>query len=190
MKVYDIISEEQSVQEAPVSGIAQAGRKMAAKGLSKVGAKGKAGEIATKYDVGQEANRLKQELKKFMAGAEIKRGELEVRDFVNFLQNAGFEKKQITDIIRKHAPKEFEQATLVASKYSEISEAIDKRVIDKVIRDIVRLGFKKQAGGKKVRSKYATTKQSKNTASGKANKEELRKAAEMLKNAGYKISKN
>lgn len=191
MKVYDIISEDGPVQEAPVSGVAQAGRKMAAKGLAKVGAKGKAGEIATKYDVGEEANRLKQELKKFMAGSSIKRGELEVRDFVSFLQNAGFEKKQITDTIRKHAPKEFEQATLVASKYAEISEAIDKRVIDKVIKDLVQLGFKKQAGGKQARSKYATAKQNKKTGtSKKASKEELKKAAEVLKKAGYEVSKN
>jgi len=188
MKVYDIIAEETDVAEAPVGAIKQAGRKLAAKGLSKIGMKGKAGQIATKVDVGDEANRVKQELQQYMAGSGIKKGELSVNDFINFLKNVGFSQQEITKTIRKHAPKQQQdaKATLVASEFDEIHEAIDMRVADKVIRDLVQIGFKAQAGGKQARSKYATQKTGKKA---KPSKQELAQMVNALKQAGYKVSK-
>jgi len=189
MKVYEIISEDKEVAEAPTGALGQFGKKVAAKGLAKVGMKGKAGQIAATVDVGDEANRIKKEMQQWMSGSGIKKNELQVRDFVNFLANAGFAKKEITDAIRKNADKETKDklATLVASKYSEITEAIDMRTADRVIKDLVQKGFKKQAGGKQARSKYAT--QAGGDKKAGSGEEDLKKAADMLKKAGYNISK-
>lgn len=185
---------DEIINEAPVSRVGQTLRKAGAKGLAKIGMKGKAGQIAAKVDVGDEANRIKSEMQQWMSGSGIKKNELQVRDFLNFLVNAGFGKKEAIETIKKHVPADAkdQMATLVASKYAEITEAIDMRVVDKVIRDLVQKGFKKQAGGKQARSKYATqpaAKKSGATANKKQNKQELEKAAAMLRKSGYTVSR-
>jgi len=190
MRVYDIISEDKEVAEAPVSRTKQFAKKLGAKGLAKIpGAKGLAKGVAAEVDVGDEANRIKSELQQWMRGSGIKKRELQVRDFLNFLVNAGFGKKEAIEVIKKHAPADEKDqvATLTASQYSEITEAIDMRVVDKVLKDLVQKGFKKQAGGKQARSKYATQAGGKKKAG--SSEEELKKAADMLKKAGYNISK-
>lgn len=193
MKIDEIINET-PVEEAPVSRTGQALRKAGAKGLSKIGMKGKAGQMAAKVDVGNEANRIKNELQQWMAGSGIKKNNLQVRDFLNFLVNAGFGKKEAIEVLKKHVPADEKKqlATLVASKYEEIAEAIDMRVVDKVIKDLAQLGFKKQAGGKQARSKYATQSAAGKTSTAKGNtqdNQELKKAADTLKKAGYTVSR-
>lgn len=192
MRIDEIVSET-PVVEAPVSRVGQTLRKAGAKGLAKIGMKGKAGQIAAKVDVGDEANRIKSELQQWMSGSGIKKKELQVRDFLNFLVNAGFSKKEAIETIKKHAPADAndQMATLVASQHQEVTEAIDMRVVDKVIRDLVQKGFKKQAGGKQARSKYATqpaTGKSSTIKGKKQNKQELKKAADILRKAGYTVS--
>ena len=160
MKLNEFLNESDidDIAEAPAGMVGQMARKAGAKVLNKIGMKGKAGELATKANVGDEANRIKQELRQFMAGSGIKKGGLEVNDFLAFLANAGFDKNTAMKVIRKHVPKkkpEPNPATLVASVDNEVNEAIAPQIIDKVIMDLVTLGFKKQAGGKQVRSKYA-----------------------------------
>lgn len=190
MKVNEIVAESKDIDEAPVGALRQAGRKMAARGLAKIGMKGKAGQIATRVDVGDEANRIKRELQNWLSGSGIKPNELEVNDFVNFLQNVGFSRKEITKTIRKHAPKQQQDdlTTLTASQYSEISEAVDKRVVDKVIRDLVQIGFKAQAGGKQARSKYATQRGLQKK-SGKKQDQNIQNMINQLRQAGYKVSR-
>ena len=193
MKMNEFLNESDidDIEEAPAGALGQMARKAGAKVLGKIGMKGKAGELATKANVGDEANRLKQELNQYMAGSGIKKGELEVNDFLAFLGNAGFDKKTAMQVIRKYHKKtkpEPSPATLVASiEESVIAEAIPKQTIDKVIMDLVKLGFKKQAGGKQARSKYAINKPGAKQAP-KANAN-VTNAMKILKKAGYTVSK-
>jgi hypothetical protein len=186
MKLNEFLNESDinDIEEAPAGMIGQMARKAGAKVLNKIGMKGKAGELATKANVGAEANRIKQELNQFMAGSGIKKGQLEVNDFLAFLGNAGFDKKTAMGVIRKYHKKtkpEPNPATLVASVDNDLNEAIPPATIDKVIMDLIKLGFKKQAGGKQARSKYAIN----NKADGNA----VKQAMQTLKKAGYKVSK-
>ena len=193
MKMNEFLNESDinDIEEAPAGALGQMARKAGAKVLGKIGMKGKAGELATKANVGDEANRLKQELNQYMAGSGIKKGQLEVNDFLAFLGNAGFDKKTAMQVIRKYHKKtkpEPSPATLVASiEETVIAEAIPKQTIDKVIMDLVKLGFKKQAGGKQARSKYAINKPGAKQAP-KANAN-VTNAMKILKKAGYTVSK-
>lgn len=195
MKFNEFLNESEvnEITEAPAGAIGQMARKAGAKVLNKIGMKGKAGELATKANVGAEANRVKQELNQFMAGSGIKKGQLEVNDFLAFLGNAGFDKKTAMQVIRKYHKKQTPNnpeanATLVASmEESVIAEAIPKQTIDKVIMDLITLGFKKQAGGKQARSKYAINKPGAKKAP--AANADVANAMKILKKAGYNVSK-
>lgn len=159
MKINDLINEN-DLDEAPAGAIGQAARKIGSAVAGKLGMQNAAGKMSTKADVGDEANRVKRELGQFMAGSGIKKGELELNDFIKFLGNAGFQKQLVTQIVRKHVPKKAPPApapdTLTASLENDVMEAVAPQVIDKVIMDLVRQGFKQQAGGQQQRSKYAT----------------------------------
>mgnify|MGYP001068891641 CR=1 FL=1 len=199
MKVYEILSESDidNIDEAPAGFIGQTARKLGAKALNKIGMKGTAANMATKANVGDEANRIRQELDQYMAGSGIKKGQLEVNDFLAFLANAGFDKKTSMNAIRKYHKKNKAdpiQTTLVASiEESVISEAIPNQTIDKVIMDLVKLGFKKQAGGKQARSKYAITqpgaKKSTAKAGAKSVSDAEKQAIDLLKKAGYNVTR-
>ena len=159
MKINDILVENE-IDEAPAGMVGQAARKVGAKVAGKLGMKGVAGNLATKANVGDEANRVKRELGQFMAGSGIKKGELELNDFIKFLGNAGFQKELVAKVVRKHVPKKAPPApapdTLTAGLDNDVMEAVAPQVIDKVIMDLVRQGFKQQAGSQQARSKYAT----------------------------------
>lgn len=159
MKINDILIEN-DIEEAPAGMIGQAARKVGAKVAGKLGMSGVAGNLATKANVGDEANRIKKELNQYMAGSGIKKGELELNDFIKFLGNAGFQKELVAKVVRKHVPKKAPPApapdTLTAGMDNNVMEAIAPQVVDKVIMDLVRQGFKQQAGAKQDRSKYAT----------------------------------
>ena len=167
--------------------------------------KGTAANMATKANVGDEANRIKQELNQWLTGSGIKKDQLEVNDFLAFLANAGFDKKNAMAAIRKYHKKKTPdpiQTTLTASiEESVIAEAIPPATIDKVIMDLVQLGFKKQAGGKQARSKYAITpaagdkKPTAKTSATSAKTDKLPTSAELtaardlLQKAGYNVTK-
>lgn len=187
MKINEILIENE-IDEAPAGMIGQAARKIGSKVAGKLGMKGAAGNLATKANVGDEANRIKRELGQFMAGSGIKKGQLELNDFIAFLGNVGFDKKTVAQVVRKHAPKKAPPApapdTLTAGLDNDVMEAVAPQVIDKVIMDLVTLGFKKQAGGKQVRSKYAMT-----APADAADADAVKAAIDTVKQAGYKVSK-
>jgi len=154
MKLNEFLNESDidDIQEAPAGLVRQMARKAGAKVAGKLGMKTTAGKLATKANVGDEANRIKRELEQWMAGSGIKKGQLELNDLIAFLGNAGFDKKNVVQVARKHAPKAQapdSTATLVASIENEsVMEAVSPQIVDKIIADLVQLGFKKQAGGK------------------------------------------
>lgn len=199
MKINEIMSESKKneINEAPAGALGQIAKKAGSKIAGKLGMKGTAANLATKANVGAEANRIKQELGQFMAGSGIKKGQLELNDFIAFLNNAGFDKKTVTQVMRKYVkkPKPAEPLdTLTASLDNTISEAVTPQIVDKVIMDLVKLGFKKQAGGKQVRSKYAMTPNkatAKKTtpAASKAAGADVKNAMNVLRKAGYEVTK-
>lgn len=137
MKIDEIINET-PVEEAPVSGIRQLGRKAASYGLSKVGAKGAARVKGRQIDVDGEANRIKDDLKTTIKGAGERMKDLDVNYFKNFLGQAGFDDEDISAAINKFAPK----------------GELDNKSIDKSILALVRKASKQQASTQ--RSKFAT----------------------------------
>jgi hypothetical protein len=197
MKFNEFLEESEidDIQEAPAGAFTQMARKAGSKIASKVGLKGVAGNLATKANVGDEANRVKQELAQWMAGSGIKKGQLELNDLIAFLGNAGFDKKAVATVARKYVPKTSPNTapdTLTASLESSITEAVDNALVDKIIADLVQMGFKKQAGGKQARSKYALTPEPKSAGAAPTagtTDPKLAAAIKQLQQAGYKVSK-
>jgi len=161
MKINDLLNEN-DLDEAPAGALGQAARKIGSAVADKLGMQNAAGKMATKADVGDEANRIKRELNQFMSGAGIKKNQLELNDLVDFLQKAGFDKNSVVQTVRKIVPKKPvatpkpNPATLTASLDNSVTEAVAPQVIDKVIMSLVQQGFKQQAPGQQQRSKYAT----------------------------------
>lgn len=82
MKIYDIISESNDLDEAPASWVGQKLRGLGAKMGSKTSATTKA--------TGDEANELKRELKAWMAGSRIGKGQLTADDLETYLDQKGY----------------------------------------------------------------------------------------------------
>ena len=139
MKVLEIINED-NTNEAPVSGLRQLGRKAAAYGMQKVGAKGSAKAKGRQVDVDAEANRIKDDLTTTIKGAGEKIKDLDTGYLKNFLGQVGFEDKDIDTAIQKYAPQ------------GELSN----KAVDQIILGLTRNASKQTAGVK--RSKFATRK--------------------------------
>jgi hypothetical protein len=82
MKVSQIISEDTSIQEDPMGLLGRA--------VNRVGKYFGSAASAGRLDVGKEANRLSADLKKWMAGSGIKRGQLTADDLEQFLKSSGY----------------------------------------------------------------------------------------------------
>lgn len=82
MKIYDIISETSDLDEAPAGWIRQKARGLGAKMGSKT--------AATTLATGNEANELKKELKAWMAGSQIPKGQLTADDLETYLDQKGY----------------------------------------------------------------------------------------------------
>ncbi len=82
MKISDIISESTDLDEAPAGWLRQKARGLGARLGSKTAATTKA--------TGDEANELKRELKAWMAGSQIAKGQLTVDDLETYLKQKGY----------------------------------------------------------------------------------------------------
>jgi hypothetical protein len=82
MKIYDIISESTDLDEAPASWVGQKLRGLGAKMGSRT--------AATTRATGDEANELKRELKAWMAGSRIGKGQLTADDLETYLDQKGY----------------------------------------------------------------------------------------------------
>lgn len=199
MKLNEFLKESDihELNEAPAGFIRQGARKLGSKAAGAVGLQGVSGNLAAKAEVGDEANRIKRELNKYMAGSGLKRGQLQINDFIAFLQKVGFDKNTIVQTIRKHAG----DRALNASLEYNISEAVSPQLIDKVIMDLIQLGYRKKGAGKQVRSKYAmpkakTKKSAKKAVTKKSTaqavnsqQDSLQAAIDKVKLAGYNVTK-
>ena len=138
MKIYEVISEEENIQEAPVGRLRQLGRKAASYGYSKIGARGAARAKGRQIDVDTEANRIKDDLTTTIKGAGEKMKDVTIDYFENFLTQVGFDDKDINAAIRKFAP----------------DQQLNNKSIDKIILALTRQASKQHASTQ--RSKFAT----------------------------------
>lgn len=82
MKIYDIISESNDLNEAPANWVGQK--------LRGLGAKMGSRSAATTKATGDEANELKKELKAWMDGSRIGKGQLTADDLETYLDQKGY----------------------------------------------------------------------------------------------------
>lgn len=177
MKIYDIISESSGVNEAPLG--------LGSKVLNKIGSKipGSIGAASqAKLDVGGEANRLKKDLARFMAGSGIPKGQLSVDMFVDFLDQVGLPSSQVSAQL---------QADRAASGTDENSPLTNPEV-DALLMKATQSGFGKQ-GMKSRKSKYAAPEVPKMPPMGGGRTgsvpPDVQNAIDKLKQAGYSVTK-
>jgi hypothetical protein len=116
MRVQDIIVNETDIAEAPAGMLGQIGRKIGAKALGAVGAKGKAAELTGKAEVGDEANQLKTALRGYAGKAGINIKELQGPQLAAFLKSKGYPNMHLKDVQGIMTPKQIDQAVMQAAQ--------------------------------------------------------------------------
>jgi hypothetical protein len=137
MKIHQIISEDQTVDEAPSGGISRLGQKV----MSKLGSK----SAQAKLDVGDDANQMKKDLAVWMSGSGLKKGQLSVADFKNFLGQKGLPSDQVDNL--------FSQMRQNPDGTSRVGGMSNKE-IDSILHKAVQQGFKSR-GASGTKSRYA-----------------------------------
>jgi hypothetical protein len=139
MKVHQIISENSDIEEAPMGILSKLGNKVASK------IPGLRGGANAKLDVGNDANEMKNDLKIWMAGSGIKKGQLSVDDFKNFLTQKGLPTDKVDNMfsqMRQNPNGSFRTG------------GMSNKEVDAVLHKVVQLGFKDQGAGSR-RSRFA-----------------------------------
>lgn len=174
MKVYDVISESYEVDEAPQGFGSKILNKIGSKIPGEIGARAKGN-----LDVGGEANRLKKELARFMAGSGVGKGQLSVDAFVDFLDQVGLPTNQVASQL---------QADRAASGTDENSPLTNPEV-DMLLMKATQGGFSKQ-GMKSKKSKFAAPDVPKMPPMGGGRvAPDVQDAMDKLKAAGYTVTK-
>jgi len=135
MKVTQIVAEstKKPVSEAPVSGLAQFGKKVLAKTAAKVGAKNFASGVAGNVDTGAEANELRKAWQNHQGSIGGKMGANDPAEFKQWLLNNGFKGKDA--VIDK------------AMTDNKITGPFGKGPLDKALLQIVQNSKKASAQG-------------------------------------------
>jgi hypothetical protein len=112
MRIYDIVSEKQEVDEAPAGMIGQGLKRVGAKLAGAVGMKGTAAGLTGKADTGKEANQLMVDLKGYLGrtGGNLK--QLDAGNLSNFLQQKGYPTSGLQGVSGVMTPKQIDQALL------------------------------------------------------------------------------
>ena len=116
MRVQDIIVNETDIDEAPAGMLGQIGRKLGAKALGAIGAKGKAAELTGKAEVGDEANQLKTALRGYAGKAGINIKQLQGPQLAAFLKSKGYPNMHLKDVQGIMTPKQIDQAVMQAAQ--------------------------------------------------------------------------
>ena len=116
MRVYDIIAENQDLDEAPAGALAQMGRKIGAKALGAIGFKGKAAELTGKAEVGDEANQLKIALRQYAGKAGINVKQMQGPQLAAFLKSKGYPNMHLKGVQGIMTPKQIDQAIMQAAQ--------------------------------------------------------------------------
>jgi len=115
MRVQDIIAEKE-IDEAPAGMLGQIGRKIGAKALGAIGAKGKAAELTGKAEVGDEANQLKTALRGYAGKAGINIKQMQGPQLAAFLKSKGYPNMHLKDVQGIMTPKQIDQAVMQAAQ--------------------------------------------------------------------------
>jgi len=115
MNIHEIISEEK-IEEAPAGMLKQMGRKIGAKALGAIGAKGKAAELGGAAEVGDEANELKTAFRGYLGktGGNIK--QVEGPQLAAFLKSKGYPNMHLKGVQGIMTPKQIDQAIMQAAQ--------------------------------------------------------------------------
>lgn len=136
MNVYDIIAENNDLNEAPMGMMKRAGLGIA----SKLGNK----SARVKLDVGKDTNSMKKDLITWMAGSGIKKGTLSPDDFKNFLGQKGLPTKDVDAML--------DQSRQAGGR--DEYEPMSNPEVDELLKKVIQQGFKNQ-GAKGRQSKFA-----------------------------------
>ena len=115
MNIHEIIAEEK-IEEAPVGMLKQVGRKLGAKALGAIGAKGKAAELTGKAEVGDEANQLKTALRQYAGKAGINIKQMQGPQLAAFLKSKGYPNMHLKGVQGIMTPKQIDAAVLQAAQ--------------------------------------------------------------------------
>lgn len=107
---------ESVANEAPAGMLGQIGRKLGAKALGAIGAKGKAAELTGKAEVGDEANQLKTALRGYAGKAGINIKQLQGPQLAAFLKSKGYPNMHLKDVQGIMTPKQIDQAVMQAAQ--------------------------------------------------------------------------
>jgi hypothetical protein len=124
MKVYDIISEDKEVAEAPVGMLKRAGQAVAGKVSSTAARKG---------EVSKEANEVFKELKVQFKGSEFDLNKLPVDRFASFMDKKGYgdgikqEIEKFTDADDPESTLDKKQIETIVLKQTQSAAASDSR---------------------------------------------------------------
>ena len=107
---------ESVANEAPAGMLGQIGRKIGAKALGAIGAKGKAAELTGKAEVGDEANQLKTALRGYAGKAGINIKQLQGPQLAAFLKSKGYPNMHLKGVQGIMTPKQIDQAVMQAAQ--------------------------------------------------------------------------
>ena len=115
MRVQDIIAEKE-IDEAPAGMFKQMGRKIGAKALGAIGAKGKAAELGGAAEVGDQANELKTAFRGYLGKTGGNAKQVEGPQLAAFLKSKGYPNMHLKDVQGVMTPKQVDQAIMQAAQ--------------------------------------------------------------------------
>jgi len=116
MRVFDIVTENKKIDEAPAGALSQAGRRLGAKALGAIGFKGKAAELTGKADVGAEANKLKTDLRGYLGKTGGNPKQIQGPQLAAFLKSKGYPNMHLKGVQGVMTPQQVDQAVLKAAQ--------------------------------------------------------------------------
>jgi hypothetical protein len=116
MRVFDIITENKKIDEAPAGALSQMGRRLGAKALGAIGFKGKAAELTGKADVGAEANKLKTDLRGYLGKTGGNPKQIQGPQLAAFLKSKGYPNMHLKGVQGVMTPQQVDQAVLKAAQ--------------------------------------------------------------------------
>ena len=116
MNIHEIIAEKQNVDEAPAGMLKQMGRKIGAKALGAIGAKGKAAELTGKAEVGDEANQLKTAFRGYLGKTGGNAKQVQGTQLAAFLKSKGYPNMHLKGVQGIMTPKQVDDAIMQAAQ--------------------------------------------------------------------------
>jgi hypothetical protein len=164
MKIHQIVSEDKNIIERPVGRLRRAGQAVGAKLGSK--------SSQAKLSVTDDANQMKKDLKVWMAGSKIKKGQLTLDDFKSFLTQKGLPTDSVDQLITQRRQ----------SSGADVGGPLRNSDVDSILGDVVAQGYK-NTGARGKQSRFAQGTDPSSSVPGEQD------AIKLLRSKGYKVMK-